>query len=171
MRPERLIECSDTQIDDTQDFVAREIWPSTRKLLLASPRYLKARGVPRRIDDLARHDRIATRAHDGFSSWTLVQGRRKRRFTFAPRFYVSEFAAAQRAVLADVGIALLPESPCGEEIAKKRLVRVLPGVEGEPGGVNILYRAQRSLTLAVRTLVTQFLTDLPSSDPRRPLRE
>lgn len=153
------------KLDDTHDFVAREIWRSTRKLLLASPQYLRARGAPRRIDDLAKHDCIATTAHDGFSSWTLVQDRAKRRFTFAPRFYVSEFAAAHRAALAGVGIALLPESPCAEDIAKKRLVRVLPSVQGEPGGVHLLYRAHRSLTLTVKTLVAQFLADLPNSDP------
>jgi len=159
------------KLDDTQDFVAREIWRSTRKLLFASPQYLKAHGAPRRIDDLAKHDCIATRAHDGFASWTLVQGRIKRRFTFAPRFYVSEFAAAQRAVLAGVGIAMLPESLCAEEVAQKRLVRVLPSIEGEPGGVHILYRTHRSLTVAVQTLVARFLADLRESDPtprRRP---
>lgn len=159
------------KLDDTHDFVAREIWRSTRKLLFASPQYLKARGTPRRIDDLTKHDCIATRAHDGFASWTLLQGRAKRRFTFAPRFYVSEFAAALGAVLAGVGIGLLPESPCAEEIAKKRLLRVLPSIEGEPGGVHILYRAHRSLTITVRTLVAHFLADLPNSDPtprRRP---
>ncbi|MDI1484726.1 LysR family transcriptional regulator [Polyangium sp. y55x31] len=153
------------KVDDTNEFVAREIWRKTQKLLFASPRYLKAHGVPRRIDDLAQHDCVATRASDGFTTWTLVQGRTKRRFTFAPRFYVSEFAAAHRAVLAGVGIALLPEVHCTEDLAQNRLVRVLAGWEGEAGGVHLLYRAHRSITAAVRTCIDHFLAELPGTDP------
>lgn len=151
--------------DATSDFVAREIWRSTRKLLLASPRYVASRGAPRHIDDLAQHDCVATRTKDGFATWTLVKGRDKRRFTFAPRFSVSEFAAAHRAVLAGLGIALFPESSCADDLASKRLIRVLETVEGEPGGVYLLYRTQRSLSFTVRAVVTHFLATLPATDP------
>lgn len=152
---------------DSTDFVARELWQSTRKLLYAGPRYLEARGAPRRLDDLARHDCIATRTTDGMATWTLTYGRRKRRVAFAPRFSVTEFSAAHRAALAGIGIALIPEVLCVEDVAKKRLVRVLDGYEGETGGVHLLYRAHRSLTAAVRTCIDHFLAELPSTDPSR----
>ncbi|HEX4457377.1 MAG TPA: LysR family transcriptional regulator, partial [Polyangia bacterium] len=58
------------KIDGT-DFVARELWRASRKLMLASPAYVAARGMPRRPEELARHDCIATRAADGFMTWTL----------------------------------------------------------------------------------------------------
>lgn len=153
---------------DTTDFVARELWASTRKLLFASPRYLEARGTPRRVDDLAKHDCIATRAADGMATWTLTTGgREKRRVAFAPRFYVKEFSAAHGAVLAGVGIAMLPEVLCAQDVAAKRLVRVLDGYEGAVGGVYLLYRAQRSLTAAARTCIDHFLAELPATDPAR----
>ncbi|RYE89678.1 MAG: LysR family transcriptional regulator [Myxococcales bacterium] len=153
---------------DSTDFVARELWTTSRKLLFASPSYLAARGAPRRLDDLARHDCIATRAPDGVATWTLVQGRRKRRVSFEPRFCVSEFSAAYRAVLAGLGIALLPEVHCTADVARKKLVRVLDGCEGEPGGVSLLYRSHRALTAAVRTCIDHFLAALPATDPARP---
>lgn len=156
---------------DSSDFVARELWRASHKLLFASPAYLAARGVPQRFEELARHDCIATRASDGFATWTLLGGRGKRRLTFAPRFYVSEFAAAHRATLAGVGIALLPEVLCRDDVAYKRLVRVLPGYEGEKGGVYLLYRAHRSLTAAVRTCIDHFVAELPASDPARQPQE
>ncbi|AUX24105.1 LysR family transcriptional regulator [Sorangium cellulosum] len=152
---------------DSGDFVARELWRSTRKLLYASPRYLEARGAPRRVEDLARHDCIATRATEGFATWTLYQGRSKRRVTVAPRFYVNEFSAAHGAAIAGVGIAMLPEVRCLEDVAEERLVRVLDEVEGESGGVYLLYRAHGSLTAAVRTCIDHFLAELPSTDPSR----
>jgi DNA-binding transcriptional LysR family regulator len=101
------------------------------------------------------------------ATWTLVRGRRKRRVTFAPRLYMGEFFAAHRAVLAGVGIAMFPEVHCAEDVAKKRLVRVLEGYEGESGGVHLLYRAHRSLTAAVRTCIDHFLAELPATDPSR----
>ena len=102
------------RVEETSDFVAREILRTTRKLLFASPRYLQAHGKPRRVDDLSRHDCISTRGADGHATWTLTQGRTKRRFTFAPRLHVSAFSAAHGAVLAGIGIAMLPESLCAD---------------------------------------------------------
>jgi DNA-binding transcriptional LysR family regulator len=156
--------------DDSSDFIARELSRSTRKLLFASPRYLKTHGTPRRVDDLVRHNCIAMRASDGHATWTLARGRAKRRFTFAPRLYVSEFSAAHRAVLAGVGIAMLPESLCAEELATKRIQRVLVGWEGEAGGIHLLYRARRSLTAAVRTCIDHLLAELASTDLARTAR-
>jgi DNA-binding transcriptional LysR family regulator len=152
---------------DSTDFVARELWRSTRKLLLASPRYLERRGPPRKLDDLARHDCITTRASDGMATWTLLQGARRRRISFAPRLYVSEFSAAHRATLAGLGIALLPEVMCTDDLARKRLVRVLDSHEGESGGVSLLYRSHRSLTAAVRTCIDHLVSELPATDPSR----
>ena len=158
------------KVEDSSDFVAREVRGKTRKLLFASPRYLKARGQPERVDDLGKHDCIATRTADGRATWTLTQGRTTRRFTFAPRLYVSEFSAAYRAVLAGVGIAMLPESLCAEDVVKRRLVRALEGWEGEASGICLLYRAHRSLTAAVRTCVDHFLAELPGTDLARTAR-
>ncbi|MFO0660256.1 MAG: LysR family transcriptional regulator [Polyangiaceae bacterium] len=146
--------------NDTDDFTAREVRPMTRKLLFASPRYLKQHGNPLGVDELTRHHCIATRASDGHAVWTLAQGRTKRRITFAPRLYVSEFSAAYRAVLAGVGIAMLPESLCAQDTSKKLLARVLDGWEGEAAGVYLLYRAHRSLTAAVRTCIDHLVTEL-----------
>lgn len=151
------------KLKDTDDFVAREVRPMTRKLLFASPHYLKERGTPRGVEELALHDCIATRATDGHATWTLAQGRTKRRFTFAPRLYVSEFSAAYRAVLAGVGIAMLPESLCAQDVNRRHMARVLEGWEGEAAGVYLLYRAHRSLTAAVRTCIDHLLAELPST--------
>jgi DNA-binding transcriptional LysR family regulator len=151
---------------DTGDFVAREIWKADPKLLFVSPGYVKSRGIPRGASDLTTHALIATRSRDGFETWTLLSGSRKHRITFAPRFYVSEVVAARRAALAGVGIALLPHLLCVEDLAKKRLVHVLPNWKGETGGVHLLYRSGRSLSVAARALIERLLADLPSLDPR-----
>lgn len=155
------------KVEDSTDFVARPIWRPSRKLLVASPKYLEARKKPKTVDDLARHDCIAGGATDGIASWTLQNARKKRRITFEPRFSANEYSAAYRAALAGLGIALVPEVYCQADLAKKRLARVLDGWEGEAGGISLLYRAHRSLTAAVRTCVDHLLVELPAADPAR----
>ena len=154
------------KIDDTNDFVAREIWQAAPKILVASPRYLEARGRPRNVRELARHDLLATKSSDGFETWTLMQGRTKRRLTFAPRLFASEIDVVRQAALAGIGIALMPETLCADELAKQRLVHVLGDWEGERGGVHLLFRAHRSLTAAVRACIDRLLAKLPATDLR-----
>ncbi|HEY4180914.1 MAG TPA: LysR family transcriptional regulator [Kofleriaceae bacterium] len=154
------------QAQDTADFVARPLWHSSRKLLFASPGYLKSRGTPRTVEDLARHSCISTRTDDGIASWTLVHPRsRRRKFTFSPRLHVSDTTSAQRAVRGGIGIAMLPEVLCVEDVARGRLTRVLPQHEGIAGGLRLLFRAHRSLTAAVRAAVTHLTSVLPTMDP------
>jgi DNA-binding transcriptional LysR family regulator len=126
---------------------------------------LKARGAPKRIEDLAQHDCLTTQIADGLAVWTLIQGSRRRRVTFPPRFYVSEFSAAHRATVAGLGIALLPEVLCVEDLTQRRLVRVLEGYEGESGRLSLLYRAHRPLPAAVRTCIDYLMAALPAADP------
>ncbi|MEO8550423.1 MAG: LysR substrate-binding domain-containing protein [Kofleriaceae bacterium] len=91
---------------------------------------------------------------------TVQRAGRRQRITFAPRLYVTDATAAQRTAIAGLGIALLPEVLCLAELRAKRLVRVLPG-----HGVFLRYRAQRSLTAAVRTCIEHFSSELPGFDP------
>lgn len=155
------------KLEETADFVAREVWSASPKFLFASPAYLKARGVPRTAQSLLEHDLIATRAVDGFATWTLLGKGRSKRLTFAPRFAVNEYEAGYRAALAGLGVAMFPQVRVAEDLARKRLKRVLPGLQGQGGGVHLLYRAHRSLTAAVRACVTHLLERLPQSDPSR----
>lgn len=151
---------------DSTDFVARELQPTTRKVLFASPSYLAAHGVPRRVEDLARHDCIAmpaagaSAALDGTVTWTLARGSDKRRITLKPRFFVNEPNAARNAVLAGLGIGLFPEARGNEDVTAKRLVRVLASYQAEASSLYLLYRAHRSLTAAIRTCIEHLLEDL-----------
>ncbi|HEY0251944.1 MAG TPA: LysR family transcriptional regulator [Kofleriaceae bacterium] len=145
------------RVGDSNELIARPLQKPSRKLLVASPAYLKARGTPRRFADLAKHALISTRATEGITTWTLVHKGKKRRLAFQPRLMVSEYSAAYRACIAGLGISLVPESTSAPDLAKKRLVQVLPSVEGETGGVYLVYRAHRSFTAAVRTCIDHLM--------------
>ena len=143
---------------DSADFVGKPVYRSTRGLF-ASKAYLKKRGRPKKLADLAKHDLIATQASARGASWELVEdGRRPKRFAFTPRLVVNEMMAARSAAIAGGGIAFLP----GDQRADQ-LERVLPSVAGVPGGMWLLYPARRTLTAAVRTCVDHLLASLASA--------
>lgn len=150
---------------ESGDFVARKLLETTRALF-ASRDYLARRGAPRRLDDLAKHDLIATRTAGTKATWELfeVDGKRREkpkrpRFSFEPRLFVNELYAAKAAAIAGVGIAMLPEGLVGSS----ELERVLPKVTGERGGLYVLYPAQRALTAAVRSCVDHLVDTLSNA--------
>lgn len=148
-------------------YVARKLSSSTRGLF-ASTAYLERRGRPQRIDDLANHDLIATRASAAGAVWELFSADKRtaqtqpgggRRFAFSPRLCVNELITAKCAALAGMGIALLP-SP---DVDKGELERVLPKVSGASGGLWLLYAAHRNLTAAVRHCIDHLLEHFPAA--------
>jgi DNA-binding transcriptional LysR family regulator len=74
--------------------------------------------------------------------------------------------AAKQAAIAGAGISMLPAHECEGNIASGELERVLPGIEGARGGLWLLYRANRSLTAAVRACIEHLLDGLPQAKGR-----
>ncbi|MBX3191831.1 MAG: LysR family transcriptional regulator [Labilithrix sp.] len=148
---------------DDGDFVARKLFDATRGLF-ASKAYLARRGRPKRLADLASHDLVATRASPNGATWDLVvdpddAGRgRRHRFAFKPRLVVNELLAARHAAIAGAGVTLLPTA----QVEPGTLERVLPKIAGEPGGLWLLYPAQRRLTAAARSCIEHLLSTIPA---------
>lgn len=126
-------------------------WPSTqgdvieRRLgtisqsLYASDTYLAKYGAPTSLDDLDNHKIVAfgglipSRLHS--SNWVLTAGRDEDN----PRkaiLEVNNVHGIMRAAEAGIGIAGLPNYMVS---LSRRLVRILPQVEGEPFDVNFVY--------------------------------
>jgi DNA-binding transcriptional LysR family regulator len=117
----RIAELEDSSL------IARRIMPA-RRVLCASPAYLRRRGVPKAPDDLRRHDCL----HYGYlatgAQWKLTGG-------------------------GDRGIALLPTFVAARELEEGRLATVLEGFEPPPIGVYALYPPSRYLSAKVRAFV------------------
>ena len=144
----------------SSDLIARKLWDST-DYLFANPEYLKGRGALRRPDDLLAHDCIAMRGTEAGATWELFRGARSRRITFKPRALINELAAAKRATIAGLGVAMLPGRACEHEVTAGLLKQVLPEYRGGQGGLWLLYPPRRGLTAAVRTFIDHLLAELP----------
>jgi DNA-binding transcriptional LysR family regulator len=92
--------------------------------LFASPGYLRRRGRPKKVADLASHDCVLFRGTHGKSEWQLTGPRGEERVTVRGPLDADEITLVQQAVSAGVGIALLPT--VGVRLAAARGVLPLP---------------------------------------------
>jgi DNA-binding transcriptional LysR family regulator len=117
--------------------VARRVG-QVRRIVVASPDYLAARGTPRRPADLAEHDAILGAVNSGLREWRFGTSRVR----LAPRLIVNEVEAALIAARSGRGIARVLSYQAAEDIAAGRLVRLLAAHEPPPVPVQLVTPSQ-----------------------------
>jgi len=100
--------------------VARRIRP-VRARIVASPSYVAARGAPTSLDDLARHEVVSQITE----TWRIQDGDAVRLFHPPARFRADNGQALVPALLAGLGIGMLPDFLADEHLASGKLVRLL----------------------------------------------
>jgi DNA-binding transcriptional LysR family regulator len=123
-----------------------------RRVLVASPAYLAARGVPAEVSDLLKHDLIA---FDNFalnSEWRFTPSGRPA-IRCEPRLLTNSVEAAIDAALDDLGIARALSYQVDAHVRAGRLRYVLP--EFDPPGVpvSLLFQASRRGSPNVQALI------------------
>jgi len=105
--------------------VTRRLGESTNRMY-ASVEYVKARGKPRAIAELARHDAILWRAVAGEERWDLRGPRGVERVDVRGRVVGDHMQFQVDAALAGSGIALLPTWIGDRFVTEDKLVPILP---------------------------------------------
>ncbi len=123
----------------------------TRAILVASPELLARQGMPKTPDDLARMDTVAMSVADGRASWRLVgpQGE-DYAHVHRPRYVADDLLTLKFAVLQGIGLSVLPDYMCREDLAAVRLVPLLPDWAPPAGVVHAVFPSRRGLVPAVR---------------------
>ena len=139
-----------------------------RKLVVAAPAYLEARGRPQRPEDLPGHDTLSLGEQDGLQAWQFHPVAADREAPLAavrvdvqPRLLCSEFQVLLQSALAGRGIVGLPEAVCGPAICDGRLEVVLPQWRATEVVMHLVYTARRGLLPAVRVLIDFLVERLP----------
>jgi DNA-binding transcriptional LysR family regulator len=70
-----------------------------------------------------------------------------------PRLATGDFGVLVGAARAGVGIALLPEPNCGNELEAGSLVRVLPGWDVAGGILHLVFASRRGMLPSVRAVI------------------
>src|SRR5215475_13144676 len=93
----RIGELSDSTL------VARQVG-TMRRIVVASPAYLKARGEPKRPQDITSHSTIQFGGTAGLSDWRFAEDGREVRVNIAPRLLTNSADAAIQYAVADGGL-------------------------------------------------------------------
>ncbi|MGA9524389.1 MAG: LysR family transcriptional regulator [Myxococcaceae bacterium] len=137
---------------DAPGLTATELGPA-RIRYCASPSYLARRGAPRTPEDLRNHDCIVVGSPGSPARWPFSGGKGELVVPVTGRMRTTSLAMAHTAVRAGLGITLMPEFVCAEDLKRKRLVSVLDGWGADAGSIWLLHPTSRFLTARVRTFV------------------
>ena len=132
--------------------VARRVG-DMRRLVVASPRYLKKRGTPRKPEELAGHDIIQFTSISSLSEWRFVEGDKDVRVPHRSRYSTNSVDAAVLYAQQDGGLAMVLAYQVADALKAGLLKIVLADFEPPPLPINLVYPTSRLLSAKVRTFI------------------
>jgi DNA-binding transcriptional LysR family regulator len=141
----RIAELSDTALHAVR-------LGQVRRVLVASPAYLAARGMPTDLAQLREHELIATDAFAIGSEWRFAKSRRLS-LRHAPRLSTDNVLAAIDAAVDGLGIARPLSYQVEEHVRAGRLRYLLAEFDPPPVPVNLVFQASRRGSPNVRAFI------------------
>ncbi len=135
-----------------------------RRVLCASPDYLKEYGLPRTPADLSQHRIIAASGVTPAVEWKFVQNHQPLSVRIYPRLTVTTNDAAIEAACAGFGITRLMSYQVAPHLAAGKLQIVLSEFEPAPLPIHVVHREGRHKSARVRTFVDLITERLRSHD-------
>ncbi len=126
---------------------------SIRIVVCASPSYLTARGRPKQLSDLVKHDCIAIDDHSMPSAWKFVRGSRAKVAPIKPRLCVNTSEAAVLAAIEGAGLARVMSYKMDAAKRAGKLAIVLEAFEPEQLPVHIMYTPRKPMPLKLRAFL------------------
>jgi len=132
--------------------VARQVG-EMRRIVVASPAYLKARGEPKTAAGVASHDTIQFGSTVGSADWRFREGGEEVRLNYAPRFSTNSSDAAIQYAEADGGLTRVMAYQAAASVKAGRLKIVLEKFELPALPIHIVYPTSRLLSAKVRAFI------------------
>src|ERR1700682_5573971 len=156
----RMINLVETGVDLTirighladSTLVARHVG-EMRRIVVASPAYLKQRGEPRTPEAIASHATIQFGAMSASPDWRFVEDGREIRVACTPRFATNSADAAIQYAEQGGGLTRVLAYQAADAIKAGRLNIVLEKFEEPPLPIHLVYPTSRLLSAKVRAFV------------------
>ncbi len=132
--------------------VARHVG-KMRRIVVASPGYLRERGTPRTPQAVASHETIQFGAMTASPEWRFVEDGREVSVTCAPRFMTNSADAAIQHAEQGGGLTRVLAYQAAAAIKAGRLRVVLEKFEQPPLPIHLVYPTSRLLSAKVRTFI------------------
>ena len=124
-----------------------------RRVLCASPRYLRAHGVPKSPKELEAHEVVMFSQERSAPAWSFEGPKGKLSVKPRSRFVVNVSEVGIQAALAGRGLTRVLSYMVASELRTGRLRLVLEDYEPEPLPVHLVYREGRRAPARVRAFV------------------
>ncbi len=129
--------------------------------LYASPQYLtksQAKKTLKIPQDLAQHNCLFMSAAAPKQRWQLTVDNQKKYVDINAAFISDDFNVLHQMAVDHMGIALLPDYLCANQLKEKNLVRVLDGCVGNSIDIYAVYASRKGVTPKLRVLL-DYLAD------------
>jgi DNA-binding transcriptional LysR family regulator len=141
-----------TQLVTDAELTMRTLAKS-RRILIASPA-LANQTTGKEIAALGTLPTLSSSGDEGEVHWQLEgPGKAEQVIAHHPRFNCGDFDAIRQAAIAGLGIALLPDHACMDDLRAGRLVRVFPDWRGLEGIVHLVFTTRTGLPPLVRAWI------------------
>lgn len=135
----------------------------------ASPQFLERMGAPLNIEDFGRFDCIVTEHQRAEGVWNFRSGLGAKIINVAGRITVNHIGIARELVIGGVGLGILPNIMCQNDIRSKRLVRVLTDWESPTLEVSATFPGKRKESRRLRTFLDFMARKLKIEENPRPV--
>jgi DNA-binding transcriptional LysR family regulator len=132
--------------------VARQVG-TMRRIVVASPTYLKVHGEPKRPEAITSHQTIQFGAPAGAADWRFLDDAREVRIAITPRLETNSADAAIQYAKAGGGLTRVLAYQAREAIARGGLKIVLQKFELPALPIHIVYPTSRLLSAKVRSFI------------------
>ncbi|QJU57382.1 LysR family transcriptional regulator [Sphingomonas sp. AP4-R1] len=148
-----------------KDMIALRIGPDLRMLIVGSPDYLAAHGIPKTPQDLAAHQCINLRLNTagGLYAWELERKGREVKVRVEGQLAFNDTDMIMKAAEAGMGLGFLMEDQVRCAVAAGRLVAVMEDWCPSFPGYHLYYPSRRQASPAFRIFVDALRS---SSGPR-----
>ncbi|HET6159315.1 MAG TPA: LysR family transcriptional regulator [Dongiaceae bacterium] len=127
---------------------------TSRRLVVASPDYLKRHGRPKRPEDLAGHNCLNFNFRISFYDWPFAVGAERRSLPVSGNLQANNGDTLRQLVLAGLGIARLGAFNLAADLKAKRLVPLLQEFEsGETEDIHAIFVGRGHMPLRVRAFI------------------
>ncbi len=151
-----------SKLDDDGGLIIRS-FGQMQELLVASPRYLNGMGRPTDPDELAQHVTLSINEDEVRQRWELHGPDGEiRRVELKPRVSGFDFPMLRSLAEQGVGITLLPETLCAQQVRDGTLEVVLPQWRLPQGIFHAVFASRRGLLPAVRVFIDFLVEKMPA---------
>jgi DNA-binding transcriptional LysR family regulator len=150
-------------LPDTPGLTRRHVG-TQRTVVCASAHYLEVNGVPGSIDDLLRHNLIATSHHGRIIPWSLIEASGERQSWAPPaRLHLDGSVLTLQAIRSGRGIGCVPEWMAASDLASGRIRTLMGSTIGDELPIQVVWPSSSVMLPRLRFAIDAIVQAMKSA--------